>query len=584
MNSTVDNSNMRELPEQSLEEFYEEASSLHYLSDEDSFKETIFSELQHCKKRYWIIGQLNEGGAKKILEVKDTSTGRNVAMAVLQQCENIHHIEDFLCEARITAALQHPNIMPVYDIGLNSLDHPYFTMKLIKNGYNLSELVIKLRKGIKVESYSNLTDRLELFLKICDAVAYAHNRGVIHLDLKPENIQLDRFGQILVCDWGLAKLSFEPSDTAPLDTDYVTSLDFINITLNGMIKGTPGYMAPEQATVEKTVKDRRTDIYSLGAILYTLLSLHRPIKTGKLKQMLNDTQSGRITPMNTGLKGTPIPPSLKKITKRAMELAPENRYHSVDELQLDIKAYLNGYATSVEGAGLLRLLGLFYQRNKVKCNLIISSMAMIVAITSTMLFRLKKSEQRAIYNATQADKNALKAIDNAKRAEESEQKLYESLKQLELQKKDNRYLEKVNSLVLLREGDNLYNQKKYLEAYHKLIKALTYNDQLERAWNVLGTFCMTGQSFRNASDCFQKALPREKSLIEAERLKKLAVLCNKYAKRLDNPKKRLSEVDVATLVNELKSYGYEAIAFDVQQRIEKNIFIDQPLAPLIKNK
>lgn len=551
MNSTADLNNLN-LSDSLVDKLYLDANSLHYYSDnEEELKNTIYRTLKSAKQRYWIKEQINEGGIKKIIKARDESTGRDVAMAVLHKCENIHHIEDFLREARITALLQHPGIIPVYDIGLNSLDQPFFTMKLIRNGQSLSQTL----KEIKLNRYSgtlnNLNERLELFIKICDAVAYAHSIGIIHLDLKPDNIQLDDFGQVLVCDWGLARLSDRHSDnTAPV-TDESSSLDFINLTLNGIIKGTPGYMAPEQATVDKELKDHRTDIYSLGAILYTLLSFRAPIKKGNVKQILNDTKNGIIQPFRPWSAIQTIPESLQKITLRAMALSPDERYQSVQELQSDIKAYLGGFASTVENPSILKLLALFYKRNKLKCNFILVGLVLTGSITSFMFWRLNKSERQARENEKRALLNEQKAVASAERARKSERKLYDSLLKLKYAETKTKDLEKMTLPLKFNKADRLlYVSKNYDETYKLLKEALKTDPNFYSAWQLLVVYAFTAQSFSDTEYYAEQILKLEIDPIIRADMVKIRDLASKY-KPLLNPKtERLNQSDFDKLVHD----------------------------------
>ncbi len=535
-----------ELSFDSLVEYFDDANSLQYITENDEeLKNTIYSSLKKSKKRYWIKEKINEGGIKNILEVRDESTGRTVAMAVLKKCENVHHIEDFLREARITATLQHPGIMPIHDIGLNDADEPFFTMKLIKEGYDLSTAINKIKSGKKAGNYNNLNDRLELFLKICDAVAYAHSMGVIHLDLKPENIQLDSFGQVLICDWGLAQLCGTPSQTTFADQETATSLDFINITLNGMIKGTPGYMAPEQATIEKTKKDHRTDIYSLGAILYTLLTFRLPIRRHReVKKMLEDTQAGRIVPLKEWSKTQPIPESLKQVTMQAMSLDPNKRYQSVEELQNEIRSYLNGFATNVEEAGFFKLLKLFYQRNKVKFNLIVTSLILIVSTTSFMFLRLSKSEKLA-------HKNEQIAIQNAKKARESEQKLYDSLLKLKYAEMKTKDLELLAIPSKYAKAHTIfYNQKDFDKSY-KLPKEITQTNWRDhRSWELLTVYAFTAQNFSDTIYYTDVLLSLEITTGLREVISIIKALAVKYQPLLNPKTKKLDEANYKALLKD----------------------------------
>ena len=183
-------------------------------------------------------------------------------MASLKQDAKDQRKEHFLKEARLTAALQHPNIIPLYDLGLKSTQ-PWFTMKLV-SGTTLDKTLENLKRNRSVE-LSDLNERLDAFMKICDAVAYAHSRGVLHLDIKPDNIQISEYGDILLCDWGLAKVMASVCDEELLEC-YTFNPKGLDLTIDGLIKGTPGFMAPEQTRLIKGKSGEYTDIFFLWAV------------------------------------------------------------------------------------------------------------------------------------------------------------------------------------------------------------------------------------------------------------------------------------------------------------------------------
>ena len=563
-----------ELPELSydrLVDFFDDANSLQYITEnEEELKNTIYSSLKKSKKRYWIKAQINEGGVKKILEVRDESTGRTVAMAVLKKCENIHHIEEFLREARITAALQHPGIMPVHDIGLNAADEPFFTMKLVKGDADLATAINRIKSAKKVGSYNKLNERLELFLKICDAVAYAHSMGVVHLDLKPENIQLDKFGQVLVCDWGLAQFAETPSQNGFVNQEFITSLDFINITLNGLIKGSPGYMAPEQATTKKEQKDHRTDIFSLGAILYTLLTFRLPIRRRKdVTKMLEDTRNGKIVPLKEWSRVQQIPESLKKVTLRAMALKPEHRYQSVQELQNEIKSYLNGFATEVEDAGFFKLIKLFYQRHRVKFNLFISGVGLFSVMVLVMFWKLNESERIA-------RSNEKAAVQNARRAKESEQKLYDSLLKLKYAEMRTKNLELIAVPGKYDKACKLfYGEKKFDAAYKLLKEIIEIDESFPRSWELLVVYAFSAQNFSDAIFYAEETLSFEMSPNVRQAIINIKKLAIKYKPQLSAETGRLQVKAFNALLDDCKvlpAVVTEVVAY----RAAKSLFTTKP--------
>ncbi len=491
MNSIADQPDEFTVFNPALDQFFDIAKEIVEAEEGSS---AIFTELKSDYQRYWIANKIAEGGSKTILKVKDSSTNRHVAMAILKDKAESSEVEAFLREARLTASLQHPNIMPVYDIGVNSADEPYFTMKLIEYGHNLGSLAKSVKR---ISGFETLASRLEVFLKICDGVSFAHANGILHLDLKPENIQLDSFGQVLICDWGLARFVKGRDTVSVSGTDEINSMDFLNLTVKGLIQGTPGFMAPEQATTEKRVKDERTDIYALGALLYYLLCFHSPLKIGPVKKMLSDTLKGNTVPLAKWRKKLGLPSSLIKVSERAMSLNPENRYQSVTAIQDEIRAYMDGYATMAENAGFRVQLALFYSRNKFRVNLLIMAVLMFIGLTMYFIDSVKESEHKARLSearALESEKKALANLDAFKQAQEA-----------------NKQLGSIAAIQKNREAMSLATSKEEYKKAFKLLKyALTLDSDQEATYANLGWLSFTAQKFDEAIVYYKEALKRAK--------------------------------------------------------------------------
>ena len=362
----------------------------------------ILSELKNLNQRYKEKQKIASGGMKCISKVFDVSTSRYLAMAELLPEIDEDFNEVFLREARLTALLEHPNIISIHDIGLNEDKRPYFTMDL-KMGDTLEDILKELHAGNEkyILQYP-LHTLLSIFIKICDAMAYAHSRDVIHLDLKPANIQVGNYGEVLVCDWGLGKIigNYDTEDLEELllDKDLLN-----NMTFNGQIKGTPGYMAPEQIE-EDGEKDIRTDIYSLGCILYSLVTYKRPFN-GTVEEILKKTSNGDIAVPKS--VNPDVPGSLSAVIMRALSVDKESRYQSVNDLKSELVKFQAGYSTHAENAGVIKELSLFINRNRMVCLITLS--ALIVIITMAIYF---------INNLTSQTKLAL----SAKKIAENHQK------------------------------------------------------------------------------------------------------------------------------------------------------------------
>ncbi|MEI6423380.1 MAG: serine/threonine-protein kinase, partial [Lentisphaerota bacterium] len=339
-------------------------------------------------RKYDIGSKLAAGGMGAILQAKDLNIRRTVAMKVLldpkRSSEN--QILRFIEEAQITGQLEHPSIVPVHELGVDSGGNVFYTMKFVK-GETLDSIIecIKARNAETIAKYP-LNTLLNIFLKVCDGMALAHAKGVVHRDLKPANIMIGEFGEVLVMDWGLGKVlgRKEKDQAEELAPGYRTSVESARVdsvssvsgamTMEGNAMGTPVYMSPEQAYGRVSEIDQRTDIYALGAILYQILTLHTPVDGDNVNAILMKVAQGQIEepskyeriqefPLHH-LPGRRVPPALSHIAMKAMSLEKNARYQTVKELYKDIEAYQGGFATEAENAGLARQLLLLVKRHK----------------------------------------------------------------------------------------------------------------------------------------------------------------------------------------------------------------------------
>jgi len=310
--------------------------------------------LQLGFERYQHAKPLGSGGVGTVSSCYDPNLGRHIALKELhprlrERCEQRAR---FFREARITAQLQHPNIMPVYEFGVSPAGNAYYTMKRV-SGLSLQTVLTGLRNGASrfVEEYPRAR-LIDIFTHVCEAVAFAHSRGVIHRDLKPENILLGAFGEVLVTDWGLVKVLGEArtSPTGPPSEDgpiVQAEVDAHQLTMDGAISGTPLYMSPEQALGDIEELDQRSDVYSLGALLYELLTYEKTVAGTQVNEIMSNVISGRIVPPRRRAPRRKIPRDLEAICVKALARDPARRYLSVTAMLDDLARFRQGMAVSV---------------------------------------------------------------------------------------------------------------------------------------------------------------------------------------------------------------------------------------------
>ncbi len=286
--------------------------------------------------RYSIEGELARGGMGLVLKARDRNLDRDVAIKLLlRKLRGNPHLRDrFLFEAQITSQLQHPGVVPIYDVGFCGDGRPYFVMKLV-GGVTFSKL-IKLAPRNPVERYRCL----KIFEKVCDTIAYAHSKGVVHLDIKPSNVMVGEFGEVHVMDWGLSSVwADQQVISLPSQGGIAQSPeDEPSPARGGSINGTPSYMSPEQA--RDALIDPRADVFGLGGMLCELLTGRPPFRGKNLQEVCTRAAWARHDEAIAALNLCDADNELVELAKDCLAADPDDRPNHAGEVAFEITAHL----------------------------------------------------------------------------------------------------------------------------------------------------------------------------------------------------------------------------------------------------
>ncbi len=331
--------------------------------------------------------ELGRGGIGRVLVAMDEHLGREVAIKELLEEEG--HVDPemmtrFLAEARITGQLEHPNIVPVYELGRRLDGRLYYTMRVVR-GETMSAAL---------ERAKTLSARLALlshFTGLCHAIAYAHSRGVVHRDIKPDNVMIGEFGETIVLDWGIAKLKGQPEMNGARVPRGIT---FVGETLHGDLVGTPLYMSPEQARGDVEQIDEASDVWSLGVVLYVLLAGRPPFLGKTTDEVVRKVTEGRFAPVQSI---EPLAPSeLCAVVASALCLDKAERYPSVKELTADIEAFMSGARVRAYDYSALELFRRFYRKHRAAAVVGLIALLSLVVVATELQRRILRARDRAL--------------------------------------------------------------------------------------------------------------------------------------------------------------------------------------------
>ncbi len=489
--------------------------------------------------RFRILRPHARGGLGEVFVAEDTELHREVALKQMQarHADSERTRARFVLEAEITGGLEHPSIVPVYGLGTYADGRPFYAMRFVR-GESFRGAIAAFHTSFKRRSGAARTlefrKLLGRFVNICDAIAYAHSRGVLHRDLKPDNVMLGKYGETLVVDWGLAKALGKretPADDLHSDErllDPISEGDVAETQLGTAI-GTPGYLSPEQATGRIDELGAATDIYSLGATMYHLLVNRPPIRGDDLRTVLERTKRGEIKPPRQ--LDARVPRGLQAICLKALATKPEDRYPTARALADDVEQWLADEPVSALREGPLVRLGRWMRKHRALVGSMAAAIVVVAAVASAAAVSIERARREATdlaeANGRLATKNEQLADTERKAKEQAERSAQEADKQRNLT------LDTLNALVYDVQ-DQLANRAGMQELKRRLLDTARMNltkiggssdgrtrtvDRLSAAAMVktgdlfatLGSMDEAATLYREAADALTKSLAADRS-------------------------------------------------------------------------
>ncbi len=351
--------------------------------------DVVDDSLSGCDpSRYEDLGEHARGGLGRVVRAHDRKLGRTIAIKELLR-ESAGREARFLREAKLTARLEHPGIIPVYEAGRWSSGRAFYAMKFV-SGRPLRDLIAQA---------DSLEERLALVpnvIAVVEAVAYAHSERIVHRDLKPSNVIVGNFGETIVVDWGLAKDLNEPAEDELEATPYRHQATE-RLTVAGDVLGTPAYMPPEQARGE--LVDERSDIYALGAILYQVVTGRPPLRDSSTERLLALAREGRVPPVRS--LAPKASDELVAVVTKAMARDPSERYQTAAALADDLTRLQNGRLVAAHHYGRRDLAWRWLRSHKTVVRVAAVAVAIVALISALSLFRIVAAEARAREQRTQ---------------------------------------------------------------------------------------------------------------------------------------------------------------------------------------
>ncbi|HEV8114046.1 MAG TPA: bifunctional serine/threonine-protein kinase/formylglycine-generating enzyme family protein [Planctomycetota bacterium] len=341
--------------------------------------------------RYERLQEIARGGMGRILLVRDRTMNRRLAMKVARGSSRAAR-ERLVEEGRVTGELDHPGVVPVHDAGVDEAGQPFFTMRFVE-GLDLREIIVKVHERRNAWTRARA---LEVLLKVCDTVAFAHSRGVVHRDLKAANIRVGSYGEVYVLDWGLAKApksqDHEGSGSPALVPDSASS----GLTRDGDVIGTPCTMSPEQAAGSPGAIGPRSDVYSVGAMLYELLCGRMPYVERGEQVPASDVVARVLAGPPAALHrlDAELPGELVAICEKAMARDPSDRYADMREMAADLRAYLESRVVQAYRTGASARIAKWVARNRWLSVAILAAVVIAISASAAIVTLQRRSQRR----------------------------------------------------------------------------------------------------------------------------------------------------------------------------------------------
>jgi serine/threonine-protein kinase len=294
--------------------------------------------VRNTDMRYTEFKTIARGGKCLIQSCKDYHLSRVIAHKSLRKeiADDPFEQKRLLREARVTAMLQHPNTIPTYELSRDKTGHLFFTMKFVE-GYTLREVLdLAVKDGTQAVDGYGFHRMVTILIQIANALDYAHTHGVVHRDIKPANILMGPFGEVMLLDWGLAKVWDEPHEEVP-DMPLLTDIDN-SLTAQGKLQGSPYFMSPEQVEVSPSL-DHRSDIYSIGATLYEILAGRTTVVGDKVQELLDQVKTVTPPRPSEAAPERDIPRQLEDICMRCIEKDPDARIQTARRLVAELRSW-----------------------------------------------------------------------------------------------------------------------------------------------------------------------------------------------------------------------------------------------------